>query len=40
VLATMRLSTYVPTAIRDGMSALPDGDPVATGAVDEVRDES
>jgi Tfp pilus assembly protein PilO len=40
VLATMRLSTYVPTAIRDGMSALPDGDPVATGVVDEVRDES
>ena len=40
VLATMRLSTYVPTAVRDDMSALPDGEPVATGAVDEVRDES
>jgi Tfp pilus assembly protein PilO len=40
VLATMRLSTYVPTAIRDDVSALPDGEPVATGAVEEDRDES
>ncbi|HET6360593.1 MAG TPA: type 4a pilus biogenesis protein PilO [Gemmatimonadota bacterium] len=40
VLATMRLSTYVPAALRDDVSALPDGEPVATGAVDEVRDES
>ena len=40
VLATMRLSTYVPTAIRAEVSALPGGDPVATGVMDEVRDES
>ena len=40
VLATMRLSTYVPTAIRTDVTALPDGEPMATGAVDEVRDES
>jgi hypothetical protein len=36
----MRLSTFVPTAIRDDVSALPDGEPVATGGVEEVRDES
>lgn len=40
VLATMRLSTYVPTAIRTDVTALPDGESMATGAVDEVRDES
>ena len=40
VLATMRLSTYVPTAIRTEVSALPGEEPVATGPIDEVRDES
>jgi type IV pilus assembly protein PilO len=40
VLATMRLSTYVPTAIRGDMSALPEGEPVVTGGVEETRDES
>jgi Tfp pilus assembly protein PilO len=40
VLATMRLSTYVPTAIRGDMSALPEGEPVVTGGVEEIRDES
>lgn len=39
VLATMRLSTYVPTAIRDDVSVLPDGEPVATGA-EGIQDES
>jgi Tfp pilus assembly protein PilO len=39
VLATMRLSTYVPTAIRADVSALPADEPVAAG-IDEVRDES
>ena len=40
VLATMRLATYVPTALRTEVSALPGEDPVATGAMEEVRDES
>ena len=40
VLATMRLSTYVPTAIRTEVSALPEGEPVADGTMDEARDES
>ena len=40
VLATMRLSTYVPTAIRTDMSALPDEEPVVTGGVEEIQDES
>ncbi len=39
VLATMRLSTYVPAAIRGDVTAIPDGEPVATSA-DEVQDES
>ena len=40
VLATMRLSTYVPTAIRGDMSALDEEEPVVTGGVEEIRDES
>jgi hypothetical protein len=40
VLATMRLSTYVPTAIREDVSELPGEEPVAAGSMDEVHDES
>ena len=36
----MRVSTYVPTAIRTEVSALPEGEPVADGTMDEARDES
>lgn len=40
VLATMRLSTYVPSAIRVEVSALPLEAPVATAPEEKIRDES
>jgi Tfp pilus assembly protein PilO len=40
VLATLRLSTYVPSAIRMEVSALPPADPVAIAPEEKIRDES
>jgi Tfp pilus assembly protein PilO len=40
VLATMRLSTYVPTAVRVDGTALSDLEPVVAGGIEEIRDES
>jgi type IV pilus assembly protein PilO len=39
VLATMRLSTYVPSALRMELSTVPEASPVAS-STEEVRDES
>jgi Tfp pilus assembly protein PilO len=40
VLATMRLSTYVPSAVRIDVSAVSEAMPVASSLEEEVRDES
>jgi Tfp pilus assembly protein PilO len=40
VLATMRLSTYVPSAVRMDVSAVSEAMPVASSLEEEVRDES
>jgi hypothetical protein len=41
VLATMRLSTYVPLVVRSGVSSVLEGEPVASSAAPaEVPDES
>jgi Tfp pilus assembly protein PilO len=40
VLATMRLSTYVPSAVRIDVSAVSEAMPLASSLEEEVRDES
>jgi Tfp pilus assembly protein PilO len=40
VLATLRLSTYVPSAVRLEVAALPPEEPVASAPEEKIRDES